>query len=146
MEHKQIYLAGGMGAFGAEEFEKANEWRVDITNQLENISGSKITTVNPNEHFNFLDETDYESEMEVMLYDLHRVKESDIIIINFNHIESLGSMAELAISYDMRKPIYGLCENGEKDKLHPWQKCMCNRIFTDREDLVAYIIKHHGQD
>lgn len=145
MEHKRIYLAGGMGAFGAEEFEKANEWRVDIKKQLENISEGKFIVINPNDYYNFL-EKKQESEREIMLHDLDLVRNSRIIIVNFNDPKSLGTMAELAISYDMKKPIFGLCENGEKEKLHPWQECMCTRIFYDREDLVAYIIEFHGRD
>lgn len=141
-----IYLAGGMGKFGKEKFEESNAWRVDIKNQLENICCNyKVKCCNPNDHFNFLKEPEYLTDREVMEFDLHRVRKADLVIVNFNDIHSLGTMAEIATAYEMKKPVLGLCEDyeGQIKDLHPWQKCMVNRLFTDREDLVLYVLKHY---
>lgn len=140
--NKTIYLAGGMGKFGKERFDEGNEWRVDIKNQIEEISCGKVRCCNPNDHFNFLKIT-YKSLREPMEYDLHRVRNANLIIVNFNAPNSIGTASELAIAYDRKIPILGLCENGEESKLHPWLKEFCNRIFDDREDLILYVIQHY---
>lgn len=137
-----IYLCGGMGSFGKERFNESNEWRVDIKEKLEDISGGKVVAINPNDHFSFLNDSNI-NEREVMEYDLHRVRESDLIIVNFNDPKSIGSAAEMAIAYDRRIPILGLCEDCEAEELHPWLREFCNKIFTDREELLLYVCKHY---
>lgn len=132
-----------MGLFGKERFNESNEWRVQLKNQFEIYSNGKCIFVNPNDHFCFLDDSTYESEREIMEYDLYKVKHSDLLIVNFNDPKSIGSACEMAIAYEKHIPIIGLCENGEKKELHPWLKCFCNRIFTDREDLVLYVMHHY---
>lgn len=133
-----------MGLFGKERFDEGNEWRTDLKNQIEQISDGKAICCNPNDHFNFLDKNDYINDREIMEYDLHRVRKSDAVIVNFNDPKSIGSACEMAIAYQLRIPIIGLCENGEeKVIIHPWLKEFCARIFTDREDLVLYVMHHY---
>ncbi len=130
--------------FGKERFDEGNEWRTDLKNQIEQISDGKAICCNPNDHFNFLDKNDYINDREIMEYDLHRVRKSDAVIVNFNDPKSIGSACEMAIAYQLRIPIIGLCENGEeKVIIHPWLKEFCARIFTDREDLVLYVMHHY---
>lgn len=144
IQNKVIYLGGGMGKFGKEQFDKANEWRIDLKNQLENICNNyKVHCINPNDYYSFLDDSAYDSDKEVMRFDLHKVKSSNLVIMNFNDIYSLGSMAELAIAYDRGIPVIGLCEDGEENQLHPWQREMTEKIFTDREDLVLYVLNYY---
>ena len=136
MEKFQIYLAGGMGKFGKENFDKSNVWRTYCKEILEN--GKYVNVINPNDYFNFKDEPPrYISEREVMELDLDKLRRSDLVIINFNDMYSLGSMAELAIAYEKRIPIIGL--DIDRQVLHPWQECMCNRIFNDIDELLDYV-------
>lgn len=139
MERYSIYLAGGMGKFGKENFEEGNKWRVYIKRALESYECDYIVNViNPNDYFNFQDNPKrYTSEREVMEFDLNKVRNSDLIIINFNDIYSLGSMAELAIAYEKRTPVIGL--NLTKQQLHPWQIEMCSRIFHDINEMLDYV-------
>lgn len=137
---KQIYLIGGMGKFGKNNFDKGNKWRVYCKNVLENFDGGihKTTVINPNDYFNFVDEPPrYESEREIMEFDLYKLRNSDLAIINLNDKYSLGSMAELAIAYERKIPVIGY--DAEEQNLHPWQKEMCTRIFTDIDKLLDYI-------
>lgn len=140
---KVFYLCGGMGKFGKERFDESNEWRVDIKNQVEQISEGKVKCCNPNQHFNFLDDITDKSTREIMEYDLYRVRHSNAIIVNFNDPNSIGSACEMAIAYELKIPIIGLCENREEKLLHPWLREFCNRIFTDREELVLYLVQHY---
>lgn len=144
MERYDIYLMGGMSEFGKDNFDKGNEWRIDLKNRLEYICCNyKVHVINPNDYYNFLDDSTYNSELEIMEFDLNKVRNAKLGICNFNDIYSLGTMGELAIAYDRRIPVIGLCENDEVSKLHPWQRAMCQKIFTDREDLILYILNYY---
>ena len=72
-----------------------------------------------------------------MEFHLHKLRTSDLVIINFNDMNSLGSMAELAIAYERKIPIVGLDIN--KQDLHPWEVEMCNRIFGDIDEMLDYV-------
>ena len=134
-----IYLAGGMGKFGKDEFNKANEWRNYCKSILENFEGNyEAKVINPNDYFNFVDEPPaYRTQREIMEFDLNKVRHSDLIICNFNDMYSLGTMAELAIAYERRIPVVGLNENN--DELHPWQIEFCNRIFDNIDEMLDYV-------
>ncbi len=134
-----IYTCGGMGKFGKENFNKGNTWRVYCKNTLENCeSNYVIKVVNPNDFFNFIDEPpQYKSQLEVMNLDLNKLRQSDLVIVNFNDKWSLGTQSEIAIAYDRRIPVIGL--DVENQTLHPWQICMCERIFNDINEMLDYI-------
>lgn len=139
MKQLSVYLAGGMGKFGKEEFDKANTWRVLTKQFLENNECNvKVYVTNPNDYFSFADDIPmYASQREVMEFDLNRVRHSDLIIVNFNDMYSLGTMAEIAIAYERKIPIIGLVVDNQE--LHPWQNEMCNRIFNNISELFKYI-------
>ena len=139
MEMFKIYLAGGMTGLSMQD---QNEWRVEIKNELE-IYGCdyRVKCINPVDYYNSFDSRMYDSDLEVMLFDLHKVKTSNLIIMNFNNMNSLGSMAELAIAYDREVPIIGL--NESEQMLHPWQYAMCSKVFTDIEDMLDYIKNYY---
>ena len=143
MKEYQIYLCGGMGKFGKDEFDKGNAWRVYCEKELRDFAKNWRTNCtvkvhNPNDYYNFLQNPPlYDNQREVMEFDLNLVRHSDLIIINFNDVYSLGSMAELAIAYERRIPVIGL--NTDRQVLHPWQECMCNRIFNDIDEMLDYV-------
>ena len=143
MKEYQIYLCGGMGKFGKDEFDKGNSWRVYCEKELRDFTKNWRTNCtvkvhNPNDYYNFLQNPPlYDNQREVMEFDLNLVRHSDLIIINFNDMYSLGSMAEIAIAYEKRIPIIGL--NIDRQVLHPWQECMCNRIFYDIDEMLDYV-------
>lgn len=134
------YLAGGMGDL---TFEGQNEWRVDLKQRFANYYQSRlynVTFINPVDYYNF-EEKRHETEDEVMRFDLHKVRNSDLVIVNFNDPKSIGTTAEMATAYDRGIPIIGLNEGGEA--LHPWLRCFCERIFTDRDELLDYIVSFY---
>lgn len=139
MKQLNVYLAGGMGKFGKEEFDKANTWRVIAKQFLENNEyGVKAYVTNPNDYFSFSDDIPmYSSQREVMEFDLNRVRHADLIIVNFNDMYSLGTMAEIAIAYERKIPIIGL--DVDNQELHHWQIEMTNRIFSNIGELFEYI-------
>ena len=134
-----IYTAGGMGKFGKENFNEANKWRRYCKKALENCECEyKVRVVNPNDFFNFVDEPPrYKTQDEVMRLDLHKLRNSDLVIINFNDMYSLGSMTEVTVAYERGIPVIGL--DVDKQNLHPWQICMTERIFDDIDEMIDYI-------
>lgn len=139
MRDYTIYLCGGMGKFGKDNFDEGNKWRKYCKRAIENYECNyKVVAINPNDYFNFIDEPPmYETQNEVMRFDLYKLRKSNLVIANFNDMYSLGSMAEIAIAYDRDIPIIGL--NEDMQTLHPWQICMCERIFNNIDKMLNYI-------
>lgn len=139
MKDFTIYLAGGMGKFDKENFDEGNKWRVLCKREFEDYNSQYYVYVdNPNDYFNFVEEPQrYQSQREIMEFDLNKVRNADLIIINFNDMYSLGSMAELAIAYEKKIPVIGL--DVDNQELHPWQIEMCNRVFNNIGELVDYV-------
>jgi len=128
-----------MGKFGKENFDEANQWRIICKDTLERFEGCyKIKVINPNDYFNFIEEPPaYKSQREIMEFDLNKVRNADLIIVNFNDMYSLGTMSEIAIAYEKRIPIIGF--DLDNQTLHPWQIEMTNRIFNNINEMLEYI-------
>ncbi len=139
MKNYVIYTCGGMGKFGKENFNEGNSWRLHCKKSLENYDCDyKVKVINPNDFFNFIDEPpQYKTQSEVMNLDLHKLRNSDLVIANFNDMYSLGSMAEIAIAYERKIPVIGLDINNQH--LRPWQIEMTERIFNDIDEMLDYI-------
>lgn len=133
----KIYLAGGMTGL---TFEESNDWRVFIKNKLIQIADSSVKIINPNDYFNFLLKT-HETEREVKNFDLHLVRNADLIIVNFNAPNSIGTAQELAVANENKIPILGL--NKHNFKLHPWLVESCERIFDNSMDLIYYVRNYY---
>lgn len=128
-----------MGKFGKENFDEANQWRIICKDTLESFEGYyKIKVINPNDYFNFIEEPPaYKTQREIMEFDLNKVRNADLIIVNFNDMYSLGTMSEIAIAYEKRIPIIGF--DLDNQTLHPWQIEMTNRIFNNINEMLEYI-------
>lgn len=143
MREYKIYLCGGMSKFGKENFDEGNSWRKYCKTIIEHCDCNyNIEVINPNEFFNFLDDIpQYKTQNEVMRLDLHKLRRCDLVIANFNDMYSLGSMAEIAIAYDRGIPVIGL--DIDNQKLHPWQTCMCERVFDNIDEMIHYILNFY---
>lgn len=98
----------------------------------------KVIITNPNDYFNFISKTSaYKTQREVMEFDLNRVRNSDLIIVNFNDMYSLGIMAEIAIVYERKIPVIGL--NETKQSLHSWEIEITNRMFNGIYDMLDHV-------
>lgn len=136
----KIYLAGAMSCFGKEQFEGGNEWRSLVKRELENVeSRYKVICDNPNDYYNFL-RKEYETELEVQDFDLEKVRNANLIIVNFN-AQSTGTSKELSVARENRVPIIGLNEN--KIELHPWDINDCRRIFFNMTDMLEHVKKFY---
>ncbi len=141
MKEFNIFLSGAITCFGKTSFNYGNEWREELKDRLEKMDSKyKVSVTNPNDYYNFLS-VEYDSELEVQKFDLDKVKNSDLVIVNFNVRTSIGTSKEIAIANEYNIPVIGLNENDLE--LHPWDINDCRRIFTDKEKLIDYVHKFY---
>lgn len=136
METVKIYLSGGMGSLSMEEQSK---WRNQIIKEI-NFNchcEKKPIFFNPVDYYNF-EEKQHKTEKEIVEFDLNALRNSDLIIVNFNDPKSIGTCAELAIAYDRHIPIIGI--NKDKSELHPWLTEFTMRMCDSVREAVEYTV------
>ena len=137
-----IYLSGGMSGLSKED---QSTWRTQVQNAI------KYGDYNYKKKPMFFDPTQYYSvfvqehknEREVFEFDLNALRKSDLVIVNFNKPDSIGTAMELAIAKERRIPIVGL--NRDKNKIHPWLQESCTRMCNCMRELVDYVVEFHLQ-
>lgn len=136
METVKIYLSGGMGNL---DFEEQSKWRQQVMDAIKyNYECEKKPVFfNPVNYFNFED-VRYKTQKEVMDFDLYNLRNSNLVVVNFNDPSSLGTCAELAIAYDMKIPIVGINKDG--CELHPWLESFCDRMCESLQEAVEYVV------
>lgn len=140
MEQVSIYLAGAMSSIS---FEDQMKWRNQIQNAIlygEYDFDIKPYFFSPPLYYNF-EEEHHKTEKEVMQFDLNRLRKSDLVVVNLNIQESIGTAMELAVAYENRIPVIGLNENGAE--LHPWIVECTTRICDDMYELVAHVAEFY---
>lgn len=138
METVKIYLSGGMGSLS---FEEQSKWRNQIINAIKYGDydyEKKPIFFNPVDYYNFEEERQ-RTEREVMEFDLNALRNSDLVIVNFNDPKSLGTCAELAIAYEKKIPVVGI--NKDNKELHPWLTEFTTRMCLDLREAVGYTVE-----
>lgn len=139
MNDLQIYLAGKMSGL---TFKEMNEWRKDIKRLIEDYAtyiNDNINVINPVDYFNF-EEKRHKSELEVMKFDLNKVKSSDIIVVNMKGLNtSIGTCIELYEAYKRDIPVLAFGSEEEYNELHPWIQCFITRHDNSYNDTAYYI-------
>ena len=126
----KIYLSGGITGLTLEE---SSEWRKQVKNELKGL----VEIFDPTMYYNYDTKTEFDSEREVRDFELYHLRNSDIVIVNFNAPNSLGTCAELTLANEYRIPVIGLNEN--KNQLHPWLTECVNKMFYKMDTLIEYI-------
>lgn len=140
MENVKIYLSGGMGSLS---FEEQSKWRKQIIDAIkygDYYYEKKPIFFNPVDYYNFTD-IRYKSEREVMEFDLNALRNSNLVIVNFNDPKSLGTCAELAIAKELHIPVIGI--NKDKLKLHPWLVEFTTRMCDDIREAVSHVVEFY---
>lgn len=143
--NQKIFLSGGMTGLSKQE---ASQWRQDII--IRSKYYPNLSFINPTDYFVMVSPSQA-YEREAMKFDLHHLLKSDIVIVNFNALHSIGTAQEIALAYYNHIPIIGLCEGNKILQLHPWYKEECTKIFEYDSDnyyetidtLLYYITKHY---
>lgn len=136
MEKVKIYLSGGMGSLS---YEEQSKWRKQVQDAI-NFNydcAKKPIFFNPVNYYNF-EEVRYRSEREVMEFDLNALRNSDLVIVNFNDPKSIGTAAELAIAKELHIPIIGI--NLGNQELHPWLIEFTTRMCENIREAVEYAV------
>ena len=97
----------------------------------------KATFFNPVNFYNF-EEKRHKSEKEVMEFDLYNLRNSDIVIVNFNNEKSIGTAMELMLAKEYKIPVIAFGIN-EKE-IHPWLLECCTRICDSLREAVEYVV------
>lgn len=137
METVKIYLSGGMCSVSMEEQSK---WRSQVINAIkfgDYHCEKKPIFFNPVDYYNF-EEKCHKSERGIVEFDLNAVRNSDLIIVNFNDPKSIGTCAELAIAYDRHIPIIGISKDGAE--LHPWLTEFTMRMCDSVREAVEFTV------
>ena len=134
-----IYLAGKMSGLSDSEM---RQWRNLLKSELEkysNMANYKTNVVSPCDYFNF-NEQRYQNEQEIMKFDLSLVRDSDIVIVNTNGLNSsIGSIIEVYEAWKNDIPVIAYDENGDYKTIHSWLKCCITRADSCVIDICEYI-------
>lgn len=138
----KIFLSGGMSNIPEEDSKK---WRrLFKQSKYKNISSAyyadQYIFINPTTLYKPSEPYDPIVEKEAMEYDLYWIKHSDLIVVNFNSLSSIGTAQEIMLAYTLNKPIIGMIEEDKYDQLHPWYKQECIKIFKYKSDKLEDII------
>ena len=129
----KIFLSGGMTGLTEEE---ASGWRTSFKLNNAVQDDTPFIFIDPTYYYFPTDKTTQEYEKEAMNYDLYLVKHSDLIIVNFNSLSSIGTAQELMFAHTLNKPIIGMIEEDKYEQLHPWYKEECMKIFKYDSDKL----------
>ena len=139
MRDLQIYLGGKMAGLNTEEM---NEWRqqfIKIISPCAENYNVKLTCVNPCKYYNF-EEIRYQSQMEVMKFDLAKVWQSDILVVNIDGLStSIGTIIECYDAWDSGIPVLAFGDKDSYKNLHPWIKNCITRCDPSMLETIEYI-------
>lgn len=143
MKILKIYLAGAMQG---KSFEEMSTWRYDlrnILNQINTYNNLKLNVVNPVNYYNFV-EVKYQTQREIMKYDLNHVKSSDLVVVNLDGLNtSIGSIIELYECYTRNIPVIAFGDYQKYDNLHSWIKECITRVDTNIYAVRDYIYEFY---
>ena len=132
----QIYLGGKMSGLS---FNDMNTWRKDAKQKISDmaeIAGYSAIVINPVDFYNFENEK-YQSQAEVMDYDLFHVKNSDFLIINADGLNSsVGTIMEIFCAWKNSSLIFVF---GEYKNRHPWIERCVTRFEDDVDGVIDYL-------
>lgn len=133
---KKIYLAGGMTGL---TYKEQHEWRLNFISQIRrNDSGfDRPKFFDPPLYYDVNEVNDIETQKEAMDFDLFNLCKSDVVVVNFNVPNSIGTAMEIAIAREHGIPVIGL--NEDHNELHPWLRLNAMKICDSMEELVAFV-------
>jgi nucleoside 2-deoxyribosyltransferase len=142
MEIVKIYLSGSMAGVS---FEEQSEWRQRIIDAInyQYEHNKKAVFFNPVNFYNF-EEKQQKSEKEVMEFDLYNLRNSDIVVVNFNNVWSIGTAMELMLAKEKHIPVIGWNSSGEE--LHPWLNECVTRLCDNLRETVEHVVEFYLKD
>ena len=140
METCRVYLSGGMGNLS---FKEQTKWRKQFQDAIrfgDYDYEKKVTFFDPTQYYGF-EEVRHRSEREVMEFDLYNLRNSNIVVVNFNDIKSIGTAMELMLAKEYHIPVIGFGVNNQT--IHPWLLECCTRVCDNLRDVVSHIVEFY---
>ena len=135
----RVYLAGKMSGL---TFEEMNKWRIKADAALHNAcytTGMRLRVCNPVNYYNF-ETQDYQSDKEVMDFDLAMIKGCDLVLVNLEGLNtSIGTAIELYECLKSSIPVIAFGSNENYWGLHPWVSLCITRKEDNIDKAVEYI-------
>ena len=136
MAKPKAYLAGAMSKL---TYEQMNNWRLQATQELKEYG---IESINPVAYYNFeMDESTY-TEKEVKEFDLWAVKNSQIILVNLEYPDTIGTAIELQKAQDWGIPIIAFGRTVERP-VHPWMTLCITKECKTMDEALNYIVEFY---
>jgi nucleoside 2-deoxyribosyltransferase len=132
MKNIKIYLAGAISKLSIQDM---NSWRIKATNLLEETE-YPIHVENPCNYFNPVTCGGTYTELQAKEFDLWLVKNCDLILVNLDFPDSIGTAIELDRAYNIYgKPViaFGTAKN------HPWIELSVTKRCDTLEEAVEHI-------
>lgn len=128
---------------------KAKVWRNDVKDFFDKYSND-FKVVSPADYYAY-DQNNHKTDIEVFKFDLRKVKNSDVILVNLNDIrKSIGTCIEVYEAYKKDIPVIGFLNDklpieAMIDLIHPWIYCCIDRIETGKDSMIeaCYYIKEY---
>lgn len=151
-DKKKVYLAGAIGCYGYNS-EIPMEWRKEAEEYFKSRSVDFVC-INPTNYYEYGKEY-HNTEREVMRFDMRKVKESDVILVNLADLDkSLGTSDEIIYAWLHNIPIIGFLKTKDEYMecqvqavIHPWKYEQVDRIETGQyamEEAIDYILNYYG--
>jgi len=132
MSKPKIYLAGKMSGLTMEEM---NSWRLRASMLLEGYVG--VHTENPCHYYNFEIDPSSFSDKECKEFDLWLVKNCDLILVNLDFPDSIGTAIEMELGTRIwNKPLIAF---GNISDTHPWMRESITKHCETMEQAIEYI-------
>ena len=150
-----VYLAGCETWYYKNDNRYFEEWRETVEAWFKAFC-EDVVIINPCNYYSF-DEKLHKTDAEIRRFDLHKVRCSDVVLVNLDHItDSVGTLNEIFLADELGIPVIGFYEfNGEHDMFHndkykeeSWILDACHRIENDETtamfDACAYIRDYYA--
>lgn len=128
---------------GSVSFEEQSKWRKQVINAIkfgDYHCEKKSIFFNPVDFYNF-QEKRQKTESEAMEFDLYNLRNSNLVIANFNDERSIGTAMELMLAKEYRIPVIAFGAKGKE--IHPWLSECCTRICDDLRECVEHIVEFY---
>lgn len=141
METVKIYLSGAMSGLSFEEMSKWRNRIMDAIRYGDYHLEKKPIFFNPTQYYSF-DANNYNSEKEIMEFDLYNLRNSDLVIVNFDNggLKSIGTAMELMLAKELHIPVVAF---GGGENIHPWVSECCTRICNNMKEAVEHTIEFY---
>lgn len=136
MKKIKIYEAGKMSNLTLEQM---NGWRQEAAEKIlmKNDGQYNIWIENPVQYYNFEIDPESFSDHECKEFDLWLVQNCDIILVNLDYPNSIGTAIELELASRMwNKPIIAF---GARENVHPWMKLAVTKQCKTMDEAITHM-------